>query len=153
MSIQCSTSIPSIRAGYPSRYFEENQLSPSLISLSLPLTDHPRIFQHSLVRTSTSCYRGFILAMGSSPGFGSTACDLTRYSHSLSLRLLPLPGLTLPHTVTRGFIMQKASRHPACARLRHLVSTRFQVLFHSPIGGSFHLSLTVLVHYRSSMSI
>ena len=33
--------------------------------------------------------------------------------------------------------------------LRLLVGTRFQVLFHSPIRGSFHLSLTVLVRYRS----
>src|SRR5215207_9421324 len=31
-----------------------------------------------------------------------------------------------------------------------LVSARFQVLFHSPNRGAFHLSLTVLVHYRSS---
>ena len=30
------------------------------------------------------------------------------------------------------------------------VSARFQVLFHSPNRGAFHLSLTVLVHYRSS---
>ena len=30
-----------------------------------------------------------------------------------------------------------------------LVDERFQVLFHSPNRGSFHLSLTVLVHYRS----
>ena len=30
-----------------------------------------------------------------------------------------------------------------------LVSTWFQVLFHSPKRGSFHLSLTLLVHYRS----
>ncbi len=30
-----------------------------------------------------------------------------------------------------------------------LVGTRFQVLFHSGYPGSFHLSLTVLVHYRS----
>ena len=30
-----------------------------------------------------------------------------------------------------------------------LVSVWFQVLFHSPRRGSFHLSLTVLVHYRS----
>ena len=29
-----------------------------------------------------------------------------------------------------------------------LVSTRFQVLFHSPKRGSFHRSLTLLVHYR-----
>ena len=34
--------------------------------------------------------------------------------------------------------------------LRLLVGIRFQVLFHSPRWGSFHLSLTVLVHYRSS---
>jgi hypothetical protein len=34
-----------------------------------------------------------------------------------------------------------------------LVSIQFQVLFHSPNRGSFHLSLTVLVHYRSQMSI
>ena len=37
--------------------------------------------------------------------------------------------------------------------LRLLVGIRFQVLFHSPHRGSFHLSLTVLVHYRSSRSI
>jgi hypothetical protein len=33
--------------------------------------------------------------------------------------------------------------------LRLFVSIRFQVLFHSPNRGAFHLSLTVLVHYRS----
>ena len=33
--------------------------------------------------------------------------------------------------------------------LRLLVGIRFQVLFHSPSRGSFHLSLAVLVHYRS----
>ena len=30
-----------------------------------------------------------------------------------------------------------------------LVGIRFQVLFHSPNRGTFHLSLAVLVHYRS----
>src|SRR5437868_4302312 len=34
--------------------------------------------------------------------------------------------------------------------LQLLVSVWFQILFHSPRRGSFHLSLTVLVHYRSS---
>ena len=38
----------------------------------------------------------------------------------------------------------------AHAILLLLVSIRFQVLFHSGYPGSFHLSLTVLVHYRSS---
>ena len=33
--------------------------------------------------------------------------------------------------------------------LRLIVSVQFQDLFHSPIRGSFHLSLAVLVHYRS----
>ena len=35
--------------------------------------------------------------------------------------------------------------------LRPVVGARFQVLFHSPYRGAFHLSLTVLVHYRSSI--
>ena len=46
--------------------------------------------------------------------------------------------------------MQKARRHPPEGGLRPLVSARVQVLFHSPSRRSFHLSLTVLVHYRSS---
>ena len=37
---------------------------------------------------------------------------------------------------------------PCKARRCLLVSTWFQVLFHSPLRGTFHLSLTVLVHYR-----
>jgi hypothetical protein len=49
--------------------------------------------------------------------------------------------------------MQKARRHPDCSGLRLFVSIRFQVLFHSPNRGSFHLSLTVLVHYRSQVSV
>src|SRR5439155_23677985 len=34
------------------------------------------------------------------------------------------------------------------SRLLHIVGIWFQVLFHSPSRGSFHLSLAVLVHYR-----
>ena len=48
--------------------------------------------------------------------------------------------------------MQKARRH-GINPLRPLVSAWFQVLFHSVVHGSFHLSLTVLVHYRSLSSI
>ena len=44
--------------------------------------------------------------------------------------------------------MQKARRHRT-SLLRPLVGLRFQVLFHSLIQSTFHLSLTVLVHYRS----
>nr|ADI17623.1 hypothetical protein [uncultured delta proteobacterium HF0130_19C20] len=34
-----------------------------------------------------------------------------------------------------------------------LVDTGFQELFHSSVRGAFHLSLTVLVHYRSPGNI
>ena len=44
--------------------------------------------------------------------------------------------------------MQKA-RGRSHEELPLLVDTGFQDLFHSPYRGSFHLSLTVLVHYRS----
>jgi hypothetical protein len=39
--------------------------------------------------------------------------------------------------------------HSTLLALRPLVGQWFQVLFHSPHRGAFHLSLTVLVHYRS----
>src|SRR3954471_20700883 len=45
--------------------------------------------------------------------------------------------------------MQEVRGH-SLKELPLLVSIRFQVLFHSPNRGAFHLSLTVLVHYRSS---
>ena len=54
--------------------------------------------------------------------------------------------------------MQKARGQALPASLQAialplLVGGRFQVLFHSPRMGSFHLSLTVLVHYRSKISV
>ena len=90
----------------------------------------------------------FTLLMVRSPGFGSPVCDSIALSDSLSLRLHLYAGLTSPHTTTRWLILQKARRHPA-RRLRPAGSTWFQDLFHSPSRGSFHRSLTVLVHYRS----
>ena len=81
--------------------------------------------------------------------------------HSLRLNALfglafatpsPRKGLSLPQTMTPGPIMQKVRRH-SIKELRPLVGNWFQVLFHSPNRGPFHLSLTVLVHYRSLVSI
>ena len=78
------------------------------------------------------------------------------YSDSLSLRLR-LIGLTLHEIVTRRFILQKARHHPlfpkgnhrALTTCRHTVSGSVSL----PFRGAFHLSLTVLVHYRSLGSI
>src|ERR1041384_549288 len=73
------------------------------------------------------------------------------YSDSVSLRLRDDP-LTLPRNVTRRLILQKARRHsPLVAQrlaptvCRHTVSGAISL----PSRGTFHLSLTVLVHYRS----
>ena len=55
--------------------------------------------------------------------------------------------------VTRWVIMQKVRDQAYTMALSLFVSIRFQDLFHSPYRGSFHLSLTVLVHYRSIISI
>ncbi len=87
----------------------------------------------------------FTLVMDRSPGFGSTATDSSPCSDSLSLRLRNPGSLTLPATVSRRIILQKARDQPGRAiGLSRFVSTRFQVLFHSPPGVLFTLSLTVL---------
>ena len=132
-------------------HFGEYELFPSLIGLSPLPTGHPKTFQRQRVRASTMCYHSFTLPMGRSHGFASTT---TNYSALFRLAFAADPHLkclTLLATVTRRLIMQKARRHPK--GLRPLVSVWFQVLFHSLIQGSFHLSLTVLVHYRSLRSI
>ena len=90
--------------------------------------------------------------MGRSHGFASTITDYSALLRLAFASAAYLKYLTLPATVTRRLIMQKARRHPTKG-LRPLVSVWFQDLFHSVIHGSFHLSLTVLVHYRSLRSI
>ena len=132
-------------------HFGEYELSPSLISLSPPPSGHPEAFQRLLVRSSRWCYPSFNLPKGRSLGFASTPSDYTPCSDSLSLRLQVSRPLTLPEKVTRRFIMQKARRH-SC-ELRPLVGAWFQELFHSSVRSAFHLSFTVLVHYRSLGSI
>ena len=132
-------------------HFGEYELSPSLISLSPLPSAHPEAFQRLLVRPSRWCYPSFSLAKGRSHGFASAPSDYAPYSDSLSLRIRGSSRLTLPERTTRRFIMQKARRHTFV--LRPLVGTWFQGLFHSPVRGAFHLSLTVLVRYRSPGSI
>jgi hypothetical protein len=133
-------------------HFAENQLSPSLLGLSPLPTGHPPCFQPWWVRPSTGSYPRFSLPMGRSLGFGSTACD---YDALLRLAFAPAPphGLTSPHTVTRWLILQKARHrgHPkrdddTLTDCKPTVSGTISL----PSRGTFHLSLTVLVHYRSS---
>ena len=64
--------------GNTSIFFEENQLSPGLFSLSLLSTAHPKTFQRPPVRTSMWCYPHFILAMDRSHWFRVYYCILNR---------------------------------------------------------------------------
>ena len=88
--------------------------------------------------------------MVSSPGF------VSNMRHSFALFRLGFPtlaavtALSSPHILTRWLILLKARRQIDRSTLRPVVSTQFQILFHSPRRGSFHLSLTVLMRYRSS---
>ena len=133
-------------------HFGEYELFPSLIGLSPLSTGHPKTFQRQRVRSSTVCYHSFNLLMGRSLGFASTTANLSALFRLAFASVAPLNGLAMLAKVTRRLIMQKARRHTLIV-LRPLVSVRFQDLFHSLIQGSFNLSLTVLVHYRSLRSI
>ena len=115
-----------------------------MIGLSPLPAVHPETFQRLSVRSSMVCYHHLNLTTGRSPSFASTTPDCSPCSDSLSLRLPHSSGLTLPGTVTRRLIMQKARRHPTSAGLRPLVSAWFQVLFHPGTPRPFHRSLTVL---------
>ena len=88
--------------------------------------------------------------MDSSPGFVSNM----RHLNALFRLGFPAPSteyvLSSPRTLTRWLILLKARRQLDLSNLRPVVSTQFQILFHSPRRGSFHLSLTVLMRYRSS---
>ena len=133
-------------------HFGEYELSPSLISLSPLPSSHPKTFQRLPVRSSSWCYPTFNLIKGRSLGFASTPTDYAALLRLAFASAADLKSLTLPVKVTRRFIMQKARRH-STKLLRPLVSAWFQGLFHSSIRSTFHLSFTVLVHYRSLGSI
>lgn len=89
--------------------------------------------------------------MPRSPGFGSNPSNyvaLFRLAFAA-----PTPnGLSLLDRLSHRPIMQEVRCHPIKG-LQLLVGNPFQVLFHSPHRGAFHLSLTVLVRYRSCTSI
>jgi hypothetical protein len=130
---QCSTP-QSFAQGATSIAFEENQLSPSLFSLSLLATPHPHLLQQMWVRASTSCYRSFTLDMASSPGFGSIPSDLTPSSDSVSLRLpYSVKLATKNHSLTH---YTKGTQSPVTLitlRLLLTISVIVSLLFYSSL--------------------
>ncbi len=89
--------------------------------------------------------------MDRSPGFGSTD------AYYIALLRLGFPAasdlqsLTSHTSVTRRPVLQKVRGRTACASTacKHRVSGSISL----PARGAFHLSLTVLLHYRSPGSI
>ena len=92
----------------------------------------------------------FTLAISSSHSFGSTP----RHNRTFGLAVAmapPVTGLTWRQRVTRRPVLQKVrhhtvhEEHSALTVCKHMVSGSISF----PSRGAFHLSLTVLVHYRS----
>ena len=127
-------------------HFGENQLSRCLIGLSPLSTAHPLGFQPKSVRASTTSYRRFTLAMDRSLRFGSRACDSTAL-FGLAFATAPPPGLTSPHTTNSQAHSSKGTPSPLRAPTGCMQSVSGTISL--PSRGTFHLSLTVLVHYRS----
>jgi hypothetical protein len=143
-------------------HFGENQLSRSLIGLSPLTTGHPPGFQPWWVRASTPSYRRFTLPMARSLRFGSRTRDYSVYSNTNALIGLAFatatpPGLTSPRAAnsqahsSKGTPSRPAGNpaDDAPTDCRHTVSGTLSL----PSRGTFHPSLTVLVHYRSPGSI
>src|SRR5690349_13923948 len=93
------------------------------------------------------------------PGFGSTPGYSRALVTGLAFAAAPLqsslashPSSNSPDHNAKGTQSARMTGEPA-SRLLPLVGMWFQALFHSPHRGAFHLSLTVLVHYRSHGSL
>ena len=130
-----------------------------LIGLSPLSTGHPSTFQRTLVRSSTRFHPRFNLPMDSSPSFGSIPCHLIALFGLAFATATPLNGLTWRqknNSPVHYSIGTRSSSPNAQAQMvptptacRHTVSGSISL----PARGSFHLSLTVLVRYRSNASI
>ena len=164
--MQCSTSWEDPSRGRTKIRFGENQLSPSLIGLSPLSTAHPSGFQPTTVRPSTRLYPSFSLAMDSSLRFRVCPHGLSEPPEGdpralFRLAFAPAPALNALASPARSNSPDhnaKGTQSPTAApegtaqaptACRHTVSGSLSLASRR----SFHLSLTVLVHYRSRATI
>ena len=90
--------------------------------------------------------------MGSSPGFGSNPSDLPYGCALFGLAFAMAPQVSLLNRATKIYSPAHSSiGTPSSLRRRTPTVCRHAVsgTFNSPPGVLFHLSLTVLLHYRS----
>src|SRR5699024_4740558 len=124
----------------------------SLISLSPLPTTHPLSFQPKWVRSSTRSYTRFNLVMARSLRFGSRTRDSTAL-FGLAFATATPHGLTSSRTTVSqaqsAIVTPQHNRSHARTDCKHTVSGTISL----PSRGTFHHSLTVLIHYRSIGSI
>ena len=122
-----------------------------MIGLSPLSPGHRGTFQRTAVRPSTGSYPRFSLPRDSSPGFASAARDCGRPVRT-RFRYGSLPSLTSPRASDSLAHSTKGTPSPRegapTARGRAVSGT-----VSLPSRGAFHLSLTVLVRYRSQESV
>ena len=132
-------------------HFGENQLSRNLIGLSPLAPGHPPGFQPRWVRSSTRSYPRFNLLRARSSRFGSRTRDFKRLLRLAFATHTP-HGLCSPHATdsqTHFSIGTPSPHKRAPTDCRRTVSETVSL----PSRGTFHLSLTVLVRYRSDRNI
>ena len=117
----------------PSSDFGENQLSRGLISLSLLLTSHLRIFQHPRVRSSTACYRSFNLLISRSPPL-RVYCQRLGRTFRTRFRFASAAEQLRLATDNNSQTHYAKGRRSLLAELPHIVCNRFQVYF-TPLAG------------------
>ena len=120
-----------------------------MIGLSPLSAGHRRRFQPTCVRPSTGSYPRFSLPTDSSPGFASAARD--------SSALLRLAFATAPFRLTSPRASDSLAHSTKGTPSQHKVAPTARGRTVSgtvslPSRGAFHLSLTVLVRYRSQGS-
>src|SRR4051795_7332774 len=136
-------------------HFGENQLSRSLIGLSPLTTGHPPTFQRWWVRSSTQSYPRFNLPMARSPRFGSRTRDYNALFRLAFATATP-HGLTSPRSTNSQAHSSKGTPSPPATRTSEALTACKRTVSGTislPSRGTFHLSLTVLVRYRSPGSI
>ena len=118
-------------------HFGENQLSQSLIGLSPLSTAHPLHFQLKWVRSSTTSYRRFNLAMDRSLRFGSRSCHSNALL-GLAFTTATPHRLTSPRTTNSQAHSSKGTPSPPQKRRSSdgLYATGFRYYF-TPLPGYF----------------
>jgi hypothetical protein len=138
---RCSTP-GACKGGSPSSDFGENQLSPGSIGISPLPTAPPMAFQRQRVRASIRLSPNFTLAMGSSPGFGSSPPHFRPLRTRFRSGSAP-EGLCLArreHSPVHSSIGTPSPPTGARTAWGRTVSGSLSL----PSRGAFHRSLTVL---------